>query len=65
MFSVIDPSTGLYPDIATLRKEPWAKHIITGSLVFFGIDEDGYLMMLDNCGHYAWVPEHRLEVLII
>ena len=63
MFSIVDPNTGLYPDIEVLRKEPWAKHTVTGSLIFFGIDEDGYLMMCDNCGHYAFVPDNRLEVL--
>lgn len=63
MFSIIDPETGLPPDTNKLRKEPWAKNIITGCLAFFGVDEDGYPIMLDNCGHYVYAPEGRLYIL--
>ena len=62
MFSIIDPETGLPPDTNKLRKEPWAKNII-GNIAFFGVDEDGYPIMLDNCGHYVYVPDGRLYIL--
>lgn len=63
MLTLTDPETGLYPNAQKIRKEPWALSL-TGSFVFFGVDEDGYPIMLDNCGHYVYVPDNRLEVIV-
>lgn len=59
-FSVIDLKTGL-PAIAA--NESWASRLI-GGMDGFALLETGELVMLDECGNYAYCPAGRFKVVV-
>lgn len=62
-FNVIDPKTGEYPDLEHIaRTEEWAKNLIPCDVDGFCINEDGNLLLMDECGNYAYCPEDRFQV---
>ena len=62
-FDVIDPKTGEYPDLEKIaRTEEWAQNLIYCDMDGFCINEDGNLILLDECGNYVCCPEDRFEV---
>lgn len=64
-FDVIDKTTGKYPDLETIaRKEEWAKDLIYCDMDGFCISEDGDLILIDDCGNFAYCPVDRFEVII-
>ena len=68
IFTVIDKKTGEYPDICRIaRREKWAKDacLIYCDMEGFLLSEDGYLILADECGHYAYCPEGRFEIVIL
>lgn len=62
-FDVIDPKTGEYPDLEEIaRTECWAQNLIYCDMDGFYINEDGNLILMDECGNCAYCPEDRFEV---
>jgi hypothetical protein len=43
-------------------REPWAKGLICYAMEGFAIEEDGTLILLDECGRHAYPPEGRFRV---
>lgn len=62
-FTVIDKLTGkeAVPETIAL-KEPWAKNLIYCDMEGFAIEEDGTLILLDECGRFEYCPEGRFEI---
>ena len=61
---VVDPATGKSPDLPRIaREEDWARNLVYSDMDGFVLDEDGCLILLDECGHYAYVPKDRFAVL--
>ena len=62
-FEVIDPKTGEYPDLEHIaRTEEWVQNLSPLDMNMFCIDEDGNLLLMDECGNYAYCPEDRFQV---
>lgn len=66
-FTVIDKRTGKEPifDHNHIFKEKWFKQ---SNLIYCDIDgwyisEDGYLILVDDCGHCGYPPQDRFEVV--
>ena len=68
-FIVIDKRTGKEPifDHNHLFKEKWfkASPLVWCDLEGWFIGEDGSLVLLDECGNYAYPPYDRFEVIFI
>ena len=63
-FDVIDNKTGCYPDLFEIAlNEDWAKHLMYCDMCGFAIHEDGSLILLDECGAFAYCPEGRFTVI--
>lgn len=63
-FDVIDTKTGNYADLQKLAlKEEWAKGLVYCDMEGFAIEQDGTLMLLDECGHCAYPPEGRFKLM--
>ena len=64
-FDVIDTKTGAYPDVEkiALNKE-WAKGLIYCDIDCFAMQEDGNLILIDDCGNFAYPPEKRFKVVL-
>ena len=65
-FTVFDKLTGEEADIIeiALKEGDWAKSLIYCDMEGFAIEEDGTLLLLDECGNFAYCPEDRFEVHI-
>lgn len=62
-FQVTDPRTGEYPDLEQIAKtEEWAGNLISCDMEGICINEDGRLLLMDECGNYAYCPEGRFQV---
>ena len=65
MFRVIDTKTGKLANIGTIAvREKWAKDacLVYCDMDGFYIGEDGQLVLMDECGHYAYCPEGRFRI---
>lgn len=63
-FTVIDNETGNYPNCEKIaRTEEWAKHLIYCDIDTFAINEDGNLILIDDCGNCAYCPNDRFTVV--
>ena len=66
-FKVIDNRTGKEPiyDHNHLFKEKWFKesNLIYCDISGWGIDEDGYLFLIDDCNNMAYPPSERFSVV--
>ena len=64
MFTVIDTKTGKEADTYKIAlKEEWAKHLCYCDMEGFAIEEDGTLVLLDECGKVAYCPEGRFKIV--
>lgn len=62
-FEVIDPETGEYPNLEHIaRTEEWAQNLIPCDVDGFCINEDENLLLMDECGNYAYCPPDRFQV---
>lgn len=62
-FSVIDIKTGEEADQYEIAlHEEWAKQLIYCDMEGFAIEEDGSLILVDECGRYEYCPIGRFEV---
>ena len=63
-FVVIDKKTGKEADIYNIAlHEEWANHLIYCDMEGFAIQEDGTLVLLDECHNMAYCPLDRFEVI--
>lgn len=63
-FDVIDTKTGAYPDVEKIAlTEDWAKGLIYCDIDCFAIQEDGNLILIDDCGNIAYPPEGRFKIV--
>ena len=63
-FDVIDTKTGEYPDLWEIAlKEDWANGLMYCDMEGFAIEEDGTLLLLDECGKQAYCPEGRFKIV--
>ena len=63
-FTVIDKKTGEYPDLWEIAlKEDWAKGLCYCDMDGFAIMEDGNLILMDECGEFAYCPYGRFEIV--
>ena len=63
-FSVIDNKTGEYPDLYTIAlKEDWAKGLLYCDMEGFSVNEDGQLILSDECGKFVYCQSDRFTVV--
>lgn len=63
-FDVIDKRTGEYPNLGQIAlKEKWARDLMYCDMEGFAIEEDGTLVLLDECGKMAYCPKDRFEII--
>lgn len=63
--TIIDKRTGRYPDVEKIAlEEDWAKNLIYCDIDCFAICEDGFLLLMDDCGNVAYCPKDRFEVAL-
>lgn len=63
-FHVIDKKTGKEPDLREIAlNEEWAKKLCYCDMEGFAIEDDGTLILLDECGAYAYCPSDRFAVV--
>ena len=59
-FTVVDTKTGEYPDLWEIAlKEEWAKSLCYCDMEGFAIEEDGTLILLDECGKHEYPPDNN------
>lgn len=62
-FDVVDPKTGEYQNLEKIAlREDWAKGLMYCDMDGFAIMEDGELLLLDDCGNFAYCPNGRFEI---
>ena len=62
-FKVIDTTTGNYPDLEKIAlTEEWAKDLMYCDMEGFAIEEDGDLMLMDECGNFRYCPDDRFKI---
>ena len=62
-FTVIDKKTGEYPDLWKIAlEEDWAKDLMFCDMEGFAVEEDGTLILMDECGRHEYAPENRFEI---
>lgn len=63
-FDIIDKTTRQYPDTYEIaRREEWAKHLVYCDIEGFAIEEDGTIVLLDECGNVAYCPDGRFLIV--
>lgn len=63
MFKVIDKKTGEEPDVMEIAaNEEWAKNLMACDMEGFAIENDGTLLLIDECGRYEVCPQNRFEI---
>ena len=53
----------LVDDFEELCKQEWASDLIYCDIDGFVISEDGTLMLLDECGNYAYCPKGVFKII--
>ena len=62
-FIVIDNKTGKEADTYNIAlHEDWAKHLCYCDMEGFAIEEDGTLLLVDECGQFAYADRERFKV---
>ena len=63
-FTVIDNNTGKTADIEEIAlTEEWADGLIYCDMEGFAITEAGSLILVDECGRFAYCPDGRFSVV--
>lgn len=65
IYEIIDTRTGERAKAYELVQEPWAEKVRGCGWPALAIDEDGDVMLTDDCGNYDMVPEGRVEVRLV
>lgn len=62
-FIVIDNKTGKEADTYNIAlHEDWAKHLCYCDMEGWAIEEDGTLLLVDECGQFAYADRERFKV---
>lgn len=62
---ITDKKTGEYPETEIIAlREDWAKHLLYCDISGFALDEDGQLLLIDDCDNIAYCPEDRFDVKV-
>jgi hypothetical protein len=62
-FIVIDNKTGKEADTYNIAlHEDWAKHLCYCDMEGWAIEEDGTLLLVDECGRFAYADRERFKV---
>lgn len=63
-FIVVDTHTGKEADVYNIAlHEDWAKHLCYCDMDGWAIQDDGSLLLLDECGRYAYADKERFKVV--
>ena len=63
-FTVIDTKTGEEADeYAIALHEDWAKHLCYCDMEGWAIENDGTLLLVDECGKFAYADRERVKVV--
>ena len=63
-FRVIDTKTGEEADSYEIAlHEDWAKHLIYCDIDGWALGDDGSLMLIDDCGRFAYADRERFKVV--
>lgn len=63
-FTVIDTKTGKEADeYAIALHEDWAKHLCYCDMEGWAIENDGTLLLVDECGRFAYADRERFKVV--
>ena len=63
-FTIIDTKTGKEADLYNIAlHEDWAKHLCYCDMDGWAIMDDGSLLLLDECGRYAYADRERFKVV--
>lgn len=65
IYEIIDTRTGNRANEYELVQEPWAEKTHVCDWPAFAVEEDGDVMLTDDCGNYDMVPEGRVEVRLV
>jgi len=64
LFEVIDKQTEKLADLEKIAlNEGWAKNLIYCDMEGFSFDQDGTLILNDECGNSAYCPVGRFEII--
>ena len=68
-FVVIDKETGKEADLYEIvmksyNEESWAKDLVFCDLEGWAIQDDGTLIVCDECGTFAYPPQERFEIWV-
>jgi hypothetical protein len=62
-FRVIDGQTGKDADMEQIAlKEPWAGGLVYCDMEGFALQQDGTLVLMDECGNFAYCPPDRFTL---
>jgi len=63
-FTVIDTKTGKEADEYNIALyEDWAKHLCYCDMEGWAIENDGTLLLVDECGRFAYADKERFKVV--
>lgn len=63
-FIVIDKKTGKEADEYNISlHEDWAKHLMYCDMEGFAVEQDGTIILLDECGNFVYCSSDRFEVM--
>lgn len=63
-FIVIDNTTGQEADTYDIAlHENWAKHLVYCDIDGWAITDDGDLILIDDCGRFAYADRERFKVI--
>ena len=63
-FIVIDNKTGEEADTYNIAlHEDWAKHLCYCDMEGWAIEDDGTLLLVDECGRFAYADRERFKVV--
>ena len=63
-FHVIDTQTGKEADIERIaRREKWAAGLIYCDMEGWAVEDDGTLILMDECGNYVYADRERFKVV--
>ena len=63
-FTVIDTKTGKEADEYNIAlHEDWAKHLCYCDMEGWAIENDGTLLLVDECGQFAYADRERFKVV--
>ena len=62
-FKIIDNKTGKEPDLNKIFWEKWTDDLIQYDIDQFAVTEDGHLILMDDCGNFAYCPDGRFTAV--